>query len=165
MKRVIVDGYNLAHKLGRKLSPQTLASVRQELEQKLKEYATKYRTKVTVVYDGQWVLGQSQMSEGLEVIFTASGESADKCIKELIDRNAHSRANLTVVSSDWSIRKYAKVSGIESQSSEGFLEALQNLMHQSERPSSLAPQQEMQETKPKELSEAEVEEWKKLFGA
>ncbi|MFN3386790.1 MAG: NYN domain-containing protein [Candidatus Thermochlorobacter sp.] len=164
MKRVIIDGYNLVHMLGKALSPQTLSLVREKLEQKLHRYAAKHKTKVILVYDGQGVLGSSEKQGYLDIIFTASGESADAYIKSLIDK-AHSH-NLLIVSSDRSIRDYARVSGLKSASSEEFLSWLSESEPKSKQAhGATASRKKHDEKKPATLSEHEVEEWKKLFGA
>ncbi|MCS7012737.1 MAG: NYN domain-containing protein [Chloroherpetonaceae bacterium] len=164
MRRVVVDGYNLAHKLGKKLSRQTLSSVRSELEQALQRYAMRYNAKVTLVYDGRGVIGRSESLGMLEVVFTPSGESADKHIKALIDQ-APSKASLTVVSSDCSIRHYAKVSGVASESAETFLEALRHVVLPPEEKTVPEAKPDDLDAKPSQLTDEEVEEWKKLFGA
>lgn len=163
MKRVIIDGYNLAHKMGKALSPQTLGLIREELEEKLRRYAAKHKTEIALVYDGRGVLGSSEKQGGLSIIFTSSGESADAHIKSLIDKVP--TRNLLIVSSDRSIRDYARLSGVASISSQEFLSML-SAAEKSDEPAQGAASGKCDiEKKPATLSEREVEEWKKLFGA
>jgi predicted RNA-binding protein with PIN domain len=163
MKRLIVDGYNLAHCLGHPLSSKTLERTRKSLEQKLCAYASKYKADITVVYDGRGVLGSCEKHGPLAIIFTPDGESADERIKSLIDA-APSRS-LTVVSSDRNIRDYARISGVTSLSCQDFLSSfLQDTNVAQSLPKAAKPTRNDVHKKSASLSEQELQEWKNLFG-
>ncbi len=161
MKRLIIDGYNLAHCLGHPLSSQTLERTRKSLEQKLGAYASAKKAEITVVYDGRGVLGSCEKHGPLHIIFTPEGESADERIKSLID--ATRSRNLTVVSSDHSIRNYARVSGVASLSCQDFLSSF---LRDTGKSSSTSAQPTRHDVHKKSapLSEQELQEWKNLFG-
>ncbi len=167
MKQFLVDGYNLAHKLGGKLTAQRLQEVRSDLERRLQKYAAGAKCDITVVYDGRGTIGAEDTNGVIKIIFTPAGESADTRIKRLID-DSTSTSRLKIVSSDLSIRQYAKLSGVETVSSEDFLKELATTLDKRAQP---APRlgnpkrlgDDRVTDKPATLSDADLEEWKKLF--
>ncbi|MBC8043470.1 MAG: NYN domain-containing protein [Rhizobacter sp.] len=123
MTRLLIDGYNVAHKLGLKISRDNLEQVRISLEQKLSRYLAEKKCSITLVYDGRGIL-ENQSSVGkLKILYTPGGETADARIKKLIDAE-RSKSALTVVSSDHEVAGYARVSGVRCLSSEAFTREL-----------------------------------------
>jgi predicted RNA-binding protein with PIN domain len=180
---ILIDGYNVAYKMGIKISKETLAHVRQTLEQKVIRYAAKQKRAVELIYDGRGVLGTSgTIGNDVRVVFTAGGETADTYIKSRIDAlRAGGKTHALVVSSDMSIMDYARLSRICVVRSELFLNDLNSAASQPEdnsfqktaslktgaasfvAKSKLAKPTHV-ERKPTELSDSELDEWKKLFG-
>jgi uncharacterized protein len=164
--QLLIDGYNLAHKLGIKVASQTLVMVRETLEKKLGYYLSKHKCQITIVYDGRGVLSESGHTGKIKTIFTASGETADDYIKLEIDR-ARSKSSLKVISSDRSIMEYAKVSRVTAVRSEDFLKELLQVGETATTKTPIATSHTLdkREAKPAIPSEQELEEWKKLFGS
>lgn len=101
---LVVDGYNLLPALFSmpltKLSNLELA--RQELIHRLIEYAAFADEDVLVVFDAHHT-GEQEKSEkrrGVEIIFTAKGETADERIERLIPDLLKDYRTLTVATSD-----------------------------------------------------------------
>ncbi|ACF13292.1 conserved hypothetical protein [Chloroherpeton thalassium ATCC 35110] len=164
---LLVDGYNLAHKLGVKVSSEKLHAIRQQVEALVIAYCAAGRRQATIVYDGLGTLGSVEKISGLEIEFTPSGTTADSRIKAMID-DTRAKSRLLVVSSDHSIRHYAKVSGVKSIASEDFLREMAvgqagkkaraikgNAKHKKGNSTS---------EKPQSISEDELDAWLKLFG-
>lgn len=164
MNRLLVDGYNLAHKMGVKVSASNLVLIREQVERVLLSYAAARKIRITVVYDGKGSLGSYGSMGGLEMEFTPEGQTADARIKALIDETL-TKARLMVVSSDLSIRQYAKISGVKSISSEAFLkevsEAVQVRAVQQKHPK---VKTHRRQEKPGSLSPKELDEWIRIFG-
>lgn len=164
MNRLLVDGYNLAHKTGIKVSAQSLTLVREQVDRLLLGYAAARKYRVTVVYDGRGKIGSRETNGSLEIEFTPEDQTADNRIKELIDESP-SKTRLMVVSSDLNIRQYAKISGVKSISSEDFLkEAGQAIQTNALQQKPLRKISRHCQEKPTALSEKELDEWLKLFG-
>lgn len=156
--KFLVDGYNLAHKLGLKIAKSSLELARTSVEQRLLQYAAYKRCQFTVIYDGRGVLGGVSQQNGLTILFTASGETADARIKSMIDQES-SKSRLCVITSDNDILRYARASRVAIMRSETFLTEL-GALKQSLSPN--APTRRA-DPKPSTLSAKELEEWKKLF--
>jgi predicted RNA-binding protein with PIN domain len=159
-KKFLVDGYNLAHKLGFKIAKSTLELSRATVEHRLLQYASFKRCQFLVVYDGRGVLGSTKEQHGLTIHYTASGETADARIKSLIDREP-AKSRLCVISSDNEILRYARASRVEVKRSEAFIAEL-NALKTSDAPQGREPRQSVDQ-KPSAMSENELKEWKKLF--
>ncbi|MCS6990123.1 MAG: NYN domain-containing protein [Chloroherpetonaceae bacterium] len=156
-RHFLIDGYNLAHKLGLKIDKNSLERARAEVQRAVSLYATRKNCKATIVYDGRWTLGSAEVQGNLEIVFTAQGETADARIKQMIDTFAR-RKSVCAVSSDNEILRYAEVSGVGAMTCEDFLLELNPPDHVG-RPSQAQP-----ESKPDKLDERELEEWMKVFG-
>ncbi len=169
VKHFLIDGYNLAHKIGIKITKDNLQQVRNDVRLKVSMLVSQKKCKATLVFDGRGVMGATEQYHNVAVVFTASGETADAYIKKMIDE-IPSKSTLCVVSSDNEILQYAKVSRAQTIRSENFLCDLQTATMSDSckptKPHSNAPiKKEMaaKEHKPSEVSVSEVEEWKKLF--
>lgn len=156
--RLLIDGYNLAHKLDLKITKETLERAREEVQRKVSLYISRKKIKATIVYDGRWILGAAQTLGNLEIVFTDCGETADSRIKKMID-DASGQKSLCVVTSDNAILRYAEISRVATMRSEDFLAALRSM----ERNSGGKPTPRA-ESKPN-CDAAEIEEWKKAFEA
>jgi len=91
MKVLIVDGYNIIHRISRleSLLNKSLQASRSGLEGMLRIYASKQRTieKIYVVYDGKSELYAESGGRGLLcIVYTAKGQSADEVIVSMLKR-------------------------------------------------------------------------------
>ncbi|MFQ3597419.1 MAG: NYN domain-containing protein [Chloroherpetonaceae bacterium] len=169
VKHFLIDGYNLAHKLGIVITKNNLQQVRDDVCRKVSRYMSQKRSKVTLVFDGRGVLGATEQHHALTIVYTPSGESADARIKKMIDETP-AKSSLCVVSSDNEILRYAQVSRAQTMHSEAFLSDLKSIStpefgkstkHRSNDSIKTAPA--VRENKPSEVSASDIEEWKKLF--
>ncbi|MCL6559780.1 MAG: NYN domain-containing protein [Firmicutes bacterium] len=99
----IVDGYNLIYSQLQGKEPVDLAHARERLLSQLAQYAVLAGVAVVVVFDAYRVKGGKEHTEqrdGLTVIFTAEGESADTVIERLVAQLA-GRFTVSVVTADW----------------------------------------------------------------
>jgi predicted RNA-binding protein with PIN domain len=90
MERVIVDGYNIIHAWVplKRLLDVSLEVARDKLIERLAVYAMVTGAEVTVVFDAHHSaarMNSEEMVEGVRVIFTRKGHSAD----HVIERNAN----------------------------------------------------------------------------
>ncbi len=168
VKHFLIDGYNLAHKLGVNITKENLQQVRNDVCRKVSMLVSQKKCKATLVFDGRGVLGATEQYQNIAVVFTASGETADAYIKKMIDETL-SKSTLCVVSSDNEILRYAKISRAQTMPSEHFLRDLKTATgsdsgkQKSRSNASIKKEREATEHKPSEVSASQVEEWKKLF--
>lgn len=118
---ILIDGYNLIRQspsLSR-IDAQDLERGREALVEQLAAYRHIRGHRITVVFDGwdSFNLSSTKTNkQGITVIFTRRGESADEWIKERIKKLRDG----TVVTSDREIREYAEQAGIPTISSPEF---------------------------------------------
>ncbi len=110
-----------------------------------------------MVFDGEAV-GQFETSvpnfHRLKVIYSHPPEKADPVIKRIIDKTEN-RRGMTLVSADQELIYYARRSGVQILSPQQFYDRLRQP----------ANQQQMDQKFNSQLSEAELADWLKLFGA
>lgn len=106
MARVIVDGYNVIHawsSLKRLVSNASLEDARDELIRRLAVMAMITGESVTVVFDAHHstaMANSEDVVEGVRVIFTRKGHSADHAIERLAYEAGNSGDVITVATSD-----------------------------------------------------------------
>ena len=106
MQRLIVDGYNVVHawtSLKRLVSTASLEAARDELIRRLSVLGMVSGEEVTVVFDAHHSKAMSNSEEtvdGVRVVFTRKGHSADHSIERLAYQASQSRAVITVATSD-----------------------------------------------------------------
>jgi predicted RNA-binding protein with PIN domain len=106
MERVIVDGYNVAHawpELKRLLSGASLEAARDRLVERLSVFGMVAGVDVTVVFDAHHSAARSnseQMVDGVRVIFTRKGHSADHIIERMAYEATEAGDVITVATSD-----------------------------------------------------------------
>ena len=106
MSRLIVDGYNVVHawpSLKRLLSSASLEDARDELVRRLSVYGMVSGEDVTVVFDAHHSKAMSNSEdsiEGVRVIFTRRGHSADHSIERLAYLATERGEVITVATSD-----------------------------------------------------------------
>ena len=106
MPQLIVDGYNVVHawpSLKRLLGSASLEAARDELVERLSVLAMISGEDVTVVFDAHHSMAMSNSEEtvdGVRVIFTRKGHSADHSIERLAYKATERGEVITVATSD-----------------------------------------------------------------
>lgn len=151
--RLIIDGHNL---IGQMFDI-FLSDPHDEekLIRRLERYHADTGTPITVVFDpgGHPSSQRKILGQGISVLWAPPGSSADGLIRLLLEKSTYPRG-LTVVSSDREVRKAARVRRAKVMRAERFAREL------SKKRKSTAPQNQ---EKGEGLSEAEIEEWMRLF--
>jgi hypothetical protein len=147
----LIDGHNLIPKLGLRLD-----SVDDEMElvRLLQEYCRlTRRSGVEVYFDGAPAgqAGTRRMSP-ITAHFVPLGSSADAAIRKRLKALGRSAKNWTVVTSDRQVQADARAAQAEVISSETFAALLKEARSSSPEPS-----------REQKLSDAEMEEWIRLF--
>jgi len=113
MKTIILDGYNVIHKMPgmKKKLAESLEVARKTLAVYLSGWRRRYPdAEVSIVFDGkdsEFPGGQKTSIAGIRCIFTRSNETADERIISLI-RNSQNPRNITVITEDNSIRNSSR---------------------------------------------------------
>jgi len=103
---VVVDGYNVIHawpELKRLLSGASLESARDRLIERLSVFGMVAGAEVTVVFDAHHSTARSnseQVVEGVHVVFTRKGHSADHAIERIAYDASQVGDMITVATSD-----------------------------------------------------------------
>ena len=106
MERVIVDGYNVIHawpQLKRLLGDASLEAARDKLIDRLSVFAMVGGADVTVVFDAHHSAvrtNSEDVVEGVRVVFTRKGHSADHVIERIAYDASQSGDMITVATSD-----------------------------------------------------------------
>ena len=106
MERVLVDGYNVLHawpSLKKLLAGASLEGARERLVERLSVFGMVTGTDVTVVFDAHHSAARANSVEtvdGVHVMFTRKGHSADHAIERLAYDAAQVRDVITVATSD-----------------------------------------------------------------
>jgi len=104
MERVIVDGYNVVHawpSLKRLMSEASLEAARDSLVERLSVLGYITGAEVTVVFDSHQAAANSQETvEGVHVMFTRRGHSADHAIERIAYDASQAGDVITVATSD-----------------------------------------------------------------
>ncbi|MDX2129297.1 MAG: NYN domain-containing protein [Chloroherpetonaceae bacterium] len=169
MKVVYIDGYNLAHQLGIKISSSSLNEARDKTDLAAVDFLRSHNEfknsfRVISIYDGKGLIGTEEISIGVKRIFTVSGETADARIKKMIDEFP-SKKKLTVISSDREVMNYAKLYGINTIRSQVVAAKFQNRfvsIAQSKTPAE--KHKDHSSNLASELTMKELQEWKAIFG-
>ncbi len=102
---LIVDGYNILHAWAslKKTVAVDLEHARVKLVEILGDYRAVKGIDVVIVFDAHLVKGSAGSREtvnGVEVVYTAEGETADMVIEKLVGQIGEDR-RVTVATSDW----------------------------------------------------------------
>jgi predicted RNA-binding protein with PIN domain len=106
MERLIVDGYNVAHawpELKRLLTGASLEAARDRLVERLSVFGMVVGADVTVVFDAHHSAARNnseQTVDGVRVIFTRKGHSADHIIERMAYDATQAGDVITVATSD-----------------------------------------------------------------
>ncbi|MFZ3072612.1 MAG: NYN domain-containing protein [Thermodesulfobacteriota bacterium] len=123
--RIVIDGYNLiGASTGMGLSVRDIEAQREALVKRLIPYRKTKGAKLAVIFDGAGMgrLSRSrEMKDGVEIIFSRAGETADSVLKEYAERF---REGLTLVTSDRDVATFAMSKNTVVISSDEFLSIL-----------------------------------------
>jgi len=151
---ILVDAYNvLKQVLGKKTVSD---SERRCFIRKLGRYAKRREHKVYCIFDGgfyEWV--SKEVMNGVVVIYSGMGHSADDYIKEYLRKNKLS--DILLISSDRELRVFASRLDVESICSKEFYEIMKN------RLSGNAGQEKYGQVRAIKLTQNENEELDKLM--
>jgi predicted RNA-binding protein with PIN domain len=105
MERVIVDGYNVIHAWVplKRLLDVSLEAARDKLVERLAVYGMVTGADVTVVFDAHHSTSRTnseELVEGVKVVFTRKGHSADHVIERIAYAAGESGDAITVATSD-----------------------------------------------------------------
>lgn len=105
MDRLIVDGYNVIHAWPslKRLLGVSLEAARDKLVERLSVYALVDGAEVTVVFDAHHSAARAnaeEIVEGVRVMFTRKGHSADHAIERIAYEATGAGDSLTVATSD-----------------------------------------------------------------
>ena len=147
---LLIDGHNLIGKLPslRLNDPEDEA----KLVSSLRAYCVRQRRRATVVFDRGLPGGRSEplSGGGVEVVFAATGGTADGVLRERI-REARDPRGLIVITSDREIVATARARGARTMGAEEFAARLG-------APQTAPVEQDVH------LSAEQVEEWLQVFG-
>jgi len=105
MERLIVDGYNVIHAWPdlKRLQRESLEAARDKLIERLAVFSQVNPVEVTVVFDAHQTAARAnaeQVVDGVRVIFTRKGHSADHAIERIAYQAAEAQDVITVATSD-----------------------------------------------------------------
>jgi predicted RNA-binding protein with PIN domain len=105
LERLVVDGYNVIHAWPalKSLMNESLEAARDKLVDRLAVYAHVSGSEVTVVFDAHRTTAMNNAEEwnqGVRVIYTRKGHSADHAIERIAYSQQGDRDPLTVATSD-----------------------------------------------------------------
>jgi len=162
-REVIVDGYNLLHKLRPAASRRSLRQGREEMESLLLSFRQSSGKNVILVYDGSRKHGPERESGALDRVFTSQGLTADDWIIDYLNSLGRNAQMFTIVSSDRLIRMHATALGASCISSEEFAETL--LGRKALKKQARTGRETEETCRGEALSDKEVARWMKTFGA
>ena len=124
---ILIDGYNLIHswKFLKNKFKANIEDARDYLIDILASYRKIKKHKVTIVFDAYNTYNYFKSNfpkKGINIVFTAMGETADDFIKKAVSHNGE---KFIVVTSDVSIQNYADSYGATFISSEDFIDKLE----------------------------------------
>jgi len=155
---VVIDGYNLLHAAR---SVEELCQLgRRQLCQMVAAWSQRVGEPVLLVFDGAEpsdALASQLHAEGIDVLYSGTGRSADEVVGEQV-RVSSAPRRLLVVSTDRVIRQAARRRRCRHATSAEFVELMMRVLSQPGRPSS-EPIEKRQGTPPDE-----VDEWLRRFG-
>lgn len=162
--RLLIDGYNLLFARGRSTRSQRLVSVsaaRKALLDLLVRYKAATGHSVAVFFDGtphQFGFRRRERVGGVDIIFSYPDTTADEALMNHLEV-AQPRTDVQVVTSDNSLKRFAKRMGAKVMDCAQFMRHLRRVLH---KISEKAEEQEPRE-KLMCLSPGEVDYWVRLF--
>jgi len=166
-REIVVDGYNLIHKLFPSPASASLEILRHETEKQLFAFQQDTLCPITIVYDGKGGPRESAFGAPLHIVFTSASKSADLWIIDYVKSLNPKVKMVTIVSSDEEIRRYAAAFGAKCITSEKFVLQLKKTGNADYRKNRHvhSGQLSVKENKFNEklLSDQEIDRWMKLF--
>lgn len=161
--RLFIDGYNVIFSAtSHEFNTQNSEGAREQLLSLLSAYRHVTKDSITLVFDGHprgRMYPQTQNIHGITVIFSEADADADAVIKRLVAKETNPKA-VQVVSSDNSIRNFAKRFGSECIDSDEFIRHVDRTLEQAH---ATRPDDEPI-AKYEGLSKGEVDYWMDVFG-
>ncbi len=113
---LIVDGYNVINSWPRLVdsSKVSLEAARDKLIEIMSNYQGFVGTKVIIVFDALYVKGSMEkhvFMNGLEIVYTKEGESADHYIEKFVHRLNSENNIIRVATSDWTEQQVVLAGG------------------------------------------------------
>ena len=164
MQHFILDAHNIMHKdpTMKRLMDVSLTDARQALVSLVEGVAIRRADAyLSIVFAGVNA-GVASPLRNVVIRETRRFQEADEIIKDLVRREDSPRLT-TVVSSDTEVHNFAKLSGCGVKSSEAFLRELRSSAAHGAKSSPQEKRLAVQD-KPTNVSRAEIEALKKLFG-
>ncbi len=121
-----IDGYNLLFQLFH--SSKELRAKREMLIDLLQEKLSALALDVTIIFEGKHHLDEQsgrEYLEGLQMIFTPKGQSADEYILQELSHTFHP-SQYTIVTSDISLSRHCRSFGAYTMTTLEFLKWLEN---------------------------------------
>lgn len=169
MQKIIIDGYNLIHADARlrRESDRGMDAARTSLVRRLRTYIARKDVQVTLVFDGAGGLVDAEpvVPGRLQVLYSASGQTADELIVRTLREHPNPREYIVVTSDMADIGRAAGAAGATVMTSPEFLARLS--AYDSARPAGAGDDAEQDgdgEEKPAP-SEEDVDYWLDRFGA
>ena len=126
-KEIVVDGYNLIHKLYPSLASASLEVLREKTEKQLLRFQRETDCPVTIVYDGKNSPRERAFGAPLHIVFTSASKSADHWIIDYAKSLNTRVKKVTIITSDNEIQRYARAFGATCIKSETFARQLQEI--------------------------------------
>jgi len=162
MFHILIDGYNLIHASRGADFDWTdlgLEDARRALVDFLATRRRPQKERITVVFDGvSGAYPRASAAHGIEVVFSESGDTADKVICKMAAAAPNPRAVL-VVSDDREIRSKALAIGAKVVAARGFLRRAEEESEKRRRAGPPEPREKYTGTDP-----GQVERWRKILG-
>jgi predicted RNA-binding protein with PIN domain len=155
---VVIDGYNLLHAARGVEGCSQLG--RGQLCEMVAAWSRRTGESALLVFDGAQpseALASQLHGEGVDVLYSGAGQSADQVIDEHIRASSAPR-RLTVVSTDRAIRRAARRRRCRHATSADFLELMVRVLSKPRRPQ-VEPPEKRTGTPPEE-----VDDWLRRFG-
>lgn len=158
MNKIIIDGYNMIHRVPelRQYLNESLEKARDELILLLKSYLVRSEAVITLVFDGNlppFDFGASSPHKYLTIKFSKFPLKADSLIKDLIKKEENKKS-LTVVSEDSDIIQYAKSQRVKVLTPVAFYQRIEKRF----------AGKELNNKFDVEMTEEELSQWLEIFG-
>jgi len=150
--QILVDGYNLIHHMPdlKRRMQHDMQQAREGLIGILAVSRHGRKADITVVFDGSGTAGGSAGRSGVRVVFSKPPEKADPVLKRMMEKKARG-VQMTVVTSDGEIVRFARLCGVKTVSSGEWAKELKSGVPEGAgRPD-------------RTVSRKEMEEWLALF--
>jgi predicted RNA-binding protein with PIN domain len=158
-QRIIIDGYNVIYtdERLRRTACRDLQKAREALIDRLRAYLSGRQLRVTLVFDGRggMIEAESVVPHKLQVLYSASGQSADDVIINTIRDSGNPRGFIVVTSDNADIGRVVRPLGCEVIGSMSFLRRIASPPHQGKAPKHDTPDSELGDT----------DYWLRQFGA